>query len=123
VAEAPAEEEMDLAGAEIVEEVEVEVVETQVIEPAVPPAPVARFDDIDGNDELILGAETVVQPLSEPQAAPAAPAAKPSGGTLFERMSGLSRGLGRGPSADDDDDDNTPTVTKFPQFLNRQGNQ
>jgi hypothetical protein len=37
-------------------------------------------------------------------------------------MSGLSRGLGRGQSADDEDDDG-PTVTKFPQFLNRQGNQ
>jgi cell division protein FtsZ len=60
---------------------------------------------------------------SAPQPAPAAPAAaaKPAG-TLFERMSGLSRGLGRGQSADDEDDDG-PTVTKFPQFLNRQGNQ
>ena len=114
---------MALGGAEIVEEVEAEVVEPQPVPPVAPAAPVARFDDIDGNDELLLGAETAVQPASAPQPAPAAPAAaaKPAG-TLFERMSGLSRGLGRGQSADDEDDDG-PTVTKFPQFLNRQGNQ
>jgi len=120
---APAEEAMDLTGAEIVEEVEVEVVEAQVIEPAAPAAPVARFDDIEGNDELLLGAEASVQPVVDAQPAPVAPAAKPSGGTLFERMSGLSRGLGRTQSDDEDDDDSSATVTKFPQFLNRQGNQ
>jgi cell division protein FtsZ len=121
--DAASEEAMDLGGAEIVEEVEAEVVEPQPVPPVAPAAPVARFDDIDGNDELLLGAETAVQPASAPQPAPAAPAAaaKPAG-TLFERMSGLSRGLGRGQSADDEDDDG-PTVTKFPQFLNRQGNQ
>ncbi len=114
---APAEEEMDLAGAEIVEEVEVEVVEAQVIEPVASSAPAARFDDIDGNDELLLGDAVETAPT------PTAPAPKPSGGTLFERMSGLSRGLGRSHSDDDDDDGAAATVTKFPQFLNRQGNQ
>jgi cell division protein FtsZ len=46
------------------------------------------------------------------------------GGTLFERMSGLSRGLGKNQDADDEDDeDGSSSVTSFPQFLNRQGNQ
>ncbi|RXR29215.1 cell division protein FtsZ [Sphingobium fluviale] len=119
---------MDLAGAEIIEEVEAEVIEPMPIPPLSQSTPVARFDDIEGNDELLLGAESSVQPTATvEEAAPApipAPAAKPAGGTLFERMSGLSRGLGRGSSSDDDDDDDGgPPVTKFPQFLNRQGNQ
>ena len=122
---------MDLAGTEIIEEVEAEVVEPTASPMPLPPlsqsTPVARFDDIDGNDELLLGAEASVEPEA-PAPAPAAPtpapASKPAGGTLFERMSGLSRGLGRGSSSDDDDeDDSGPPVTKFPQFLNRQGNQ
>ena len=84
--------------------------------------PVARFDDIDGNDELLLGADAkVTEPEAEkPQAASPS---KPVGGTLFERMSGLSRGLGRGRDAEEDDDEGPSTVTQFPQFLNRQGNQ
>ncbi|MBP6031065.1 MAG: cell division protein FtsZ [Sphingobium sp.] len=120
---APSEEVMDLAQADVIEEVEAEVVEADPVPPVAQATPVARFDDIDGNDELLLGSEAQVQPVAATPA-PAAPAAKPSGGTLFERMSGLSRGLGRGSSADDDDDDDGgPPVTKFPQFLNRQGNQ
>ena len=119
---------MDLAGAEIVEEVEAEIIEAQPVPPLAVTAPVAaRFDDIDGNDELLLGGEAAVQPAPAitPTAPASAPASKPAGGTLFERMSGLSRGLGRGSSTsdDDDDDDGGPPVTKFPQFLNRQGNQ
>ena len=122
---APSEEVMDLAQADVIEEVEAEVVEADPVPPVAQATPVARFDDIDGNDELLLGSEAQVQPVAATPAPVApAPAAKPSGGTLFERMSGLSRGLGRGSSADDDDDDDGgPPVTKFPQFLNRQGNQ
>jgi cell division protein FtsZ len=91
-------------------------------------APVARFDDIDGEDELLLGTEAALG-QSAAQASQAAPPAsplvsKPAGGTLFERMSGLSRGLGKSSRTDDDDDDDEPSgVTNFPQFLNRQGNQ
>jgi cell division protein FtsZ len=71
----------------------------------------------EGEDELLLGVEdgekaNVVR--AEESTAP-----RPSGGTLFERMSGLSRGLTR---SHDDDDDPTPGGN-FPQFLNRQGNQ
>lgn len=86
--------------------------------------PVARFDDIEGKDELLLGAEAKVaapQPAAEPSAPAAAP--KSSGGTLFERMSGLSRGLGRGREPEEDEGDAPSTVTQFPQFLSRQGNQ
>jgi len=86
--------------------------------------PVARFDDIEGKDELLLGAEVKVsapQPAPEPPQPAAAP--KTSGGTLFERMSGLSRGLGRGRDADEEEGDAPSTVTQFPQFLSRQGNQ
>tara|TARA_R110000782_G_scaffold167129_6_gene259201 strand:+ start:1496 stop:3010 length:1515 start_codon:yes stop_codon:yes gene_type:complete len=92
--------------------------------PVAPISPAARFDDIDGEDELLLGADAAVEPRQEEAAAaePAAASAKPQGGTLFERMSGLSRGLGK--RSDDDDDDDTPSsITNFPQFLNRQGNQ
>jgi len=88
-----------------------------------PKAPVARFDDIDGKDELVLGEDAAVEPAKE-EPAPAPAAAKPLGGTLFERMSGLSRGLGKNQDADDEDDeDGSSSVTSFPQFLNRQGNQ
>jgi len=85
--------------------------------------PVARFDDIDGEDELLLGSDASVKDTPAAPASPARPAAgRPGGGTLFERMSGLSRGLGRGHDGDDDGGDNGG-ATKFPQFLNRQGNQ
>ncbi|MEO8722882.1 MAG: cell division protein FtsZ [Sphingobium sp.] len=83
--------------------------------PAQTPA-VARFDDIEGEDELLLGAENSVSVVVEE--APA-PAPRPSGGTLFERMSGLSRGLSRG----NDSEEEPRAPGGFPQFLNRQGNQ
>ncbi len=98
-------------------------------EPVVAEArPAARFDDIEGKDELLLGAEAKVAAAPQPAPEPSQPAAAPktSGGTLFERMSGLSRGLGRGrdaADADDEEGDAPSTVTQFPQFLSRQGNQ
>jgi cell division protein FtsZ len=79
------------------------------------PAAVFADDDLD-QDELILGAEA-----AEP-AAPAAPAAPAprvaAGGTLFERMAGLTRGTEKAPGADDA----APGVD-IPRFLNRQSNQ
>ena len=91
------------------------------------PTPAARFDDIDGNDELLLDSSASVPESSpaqepEPRTSPLV-SKKPSGGTLFERMSGLSRGLGASDDEDDDEGDGPSTVTNFPQFLNRQGNQ
>lgn len=85
-------------------------------------APVARFDDISGEDELLLGSEASVKGAPAEPAKPAPAAGRPGGGTLFERMSGLSRGLSRGHDEEDDDNGGNG-VTKFPQFLNRQGNQ
>ncbi|MGE4429366.1 MAG: cell division protein FtsZ [Sphingobium sp.] len=94
-----------------------------------PLRPAARFDDISGVDELLLGGDAPAarSPLaSKPAAAaPAKPAAEPaprnSGGTLFERMSGLSRGFGR--TNENEEEEESAPVTNFPQFLNRQGNQ
>lgn len=82
-----------------------------------PPKPAAVFDDEDaGQDELILGAEAAEQPAP---AAPAAPAPRvATGGTLFERMAGLTRGTEKAPGADDA----APGVD-IPRFLNRQSNQ
>jgi cell division protein FtsZ len=43
------------------------------------------------------------------------------GGTLFERMTNLSRGLSRNDDKDDDDDDSSPGLN-IPRFLDRQSN-
>jgi cell division protein FtsZ len=45
----------------------------------------------------------------------------PTGGTLFERMSNLSRGLSRSDDADDKGDDGASS-TGVPRFLDRQNN-
>lgn len=88
------------------------------------------YDDFDGGaaptfepqraaeveeDELVLEA-----PEPAPQAQPeqAAPRVSLGGGTLFERMSNLSRGRSK-DNGDDDDDDKID----IPRFLNRQNNQ
>ena len=91
--------------------------------PAAEAAPAARYDDT-GEDELLLSPETVVEADAAPVTEAAtevkpAPVPRPSGGTLFERMSGLSRGLSRSGNSDDE----PPAPPSFPQFLNRQGNQ
>ena len=119
------EEPMELGGNEIEPEAVAPQAEPAPIaasEPA-PVRPVARFDDINGEDELLLGGEASTPapraPLAGKPAARPAPAPRTSGGTLFERMSGLSRGFSRTNEAEEE----TPPVTNFPQFLNRQGNQ
>jgi len=119
---------MDLAGTEAPVETADEKATDTISFPDTPPAAppvVARFDDIEGKDELLLGQETAAEQPQEDAPASAAPASKPMGGTLFERMSGLSRGLGKNSADDEDDDDGDEpsSVTNFPQFLNRQGNQ
>ncbi|MPT47550.1 MAG: cell division protein FtsZ [Sphingobium sp.] len=93
-----------------------------VAEQPAAPRRVARFDDINGEDELLLdGVPQAPRPAAA--ASPAAPAAPRAGGTLFERMSGLSRGFNRNNSDDDGDDDGGSTPPHVPSFLNRQGNQ
>ncbi|BAK65275.1 cell division protein FtsZ [Sphingobium sp. SYK-6] len=94
--------------------------------PASPRFQTTKFDDITGDDELVLDSPfedapaPVVQPPS-PAPAPAAEQPKVVGGTLFERMSQLARGQTR--PADDDDGDNDRTDFEVPRFLNRQNNQ
>ena len=88
--------------------------------PFSPPRPAAVFSDEDpSQDELLLGedaAEAVpAQPAPASQAAPRVA----TGGTLFERMAGLTRGADKGAGASDD---GTPTPD-IPRFLNRQSNQ
>ncbi len=80
-------------------------------------------------DELVLGDETI-QPLAEDDsAAPAsgesAPRVASGGGTLFERMSNLTRGGNKADEEgeDDDDDEKSRDPLDIPRFLNRQNNQ
>ncbi len=86
--------------------------------PISPARPAAVFsDDTPEEDELLLGAES-----AEPAAAQPAPPPQPAprvatGGTLFERMAGLTRGADKGAAADD------AKGTDIPRFLNRQSNQ
>ena len=111
-------------------------------------APVASYDDLTGaasgsgvagggadDDELVLGAPDTpvdgmhpsVDVMNPPPAADlgdGAASARPSGGggTLFERMSRLSRGNAAKPDTDGDDDGDGGGVD-IPRFLNRQNNQ
>ena len=87
----------------------------------------------DGNDLLELGeahvaAETEVSPVHAPQSdaasdegtlPPPPRIASGGGGTLFERMSNLSRGLNRN---DDKEDDDAEGGINIPRFLDRQSN-
>jgi cell division protein FtsZ len=86
--------------------------------PSRPTPVISDFDDSD--DELVLGEDSAepVQPEPSPPA-PSAPRVAVAGGTLFERMSGLSRGIGK-PGEDENDD--RPGLD-IPRFLNRQNNQ
>ncbi len=83
-----------------------------------PPRPAAVFSDEDPEeDELILGADSAETPAAPAPAQPAPRVA--SGGTLFERMAGLTRGSEKAPGSSDE---GTPGVD-IPRFLNRQSNQ
>ncbi len=94
------------------------------------------LDDADAasaGDELLLDTASM-DPVDEPApvaAAPAAEAAAPAakaprvatgGGTLFERMSSLSRGGARSDDEDGDDGTDAPPLN-IPRFLGRQNNQ
>ncbi|MEJ7934012.1 cell division protein FtsZ [Sphingobium sp. AN558] len=83
--------------------------------PFAAPAPAAVFSDEDpSQDELVLGSDS-----AEEQPVPAAPAPRvATGGTLFERMAGLTRGTEKGGAPDD----GAPGLD-IPRFLNRQNNQ
>jgi cell division protein FtsZ len=98
---------------------------TAPAEPAAPRFASATFDDLGGDDELVL--DNVIPsagPLPLEPLAPAAtaePAPRSVGGTLFERMSQLARGNSR----DEDGEESEPARGEFevPRFLNRQNNQ
>ena len=90
--------------------------------PIMPARPAAVFSDEDpSQDELLLGEEEAEPQAVQPAPAPAQqPTSRPStGGTLFERMAGLTRGADKG-AAGSDDAGSTPDI---PRFLNRQSNQ
>ena len=85
--------------------------------PFSPPKPAAVFSDENPDeDELVLDAESAAPPAPVPAAAPAPRVS--TGGTLFERMAGLTRGSEKGAGADD-----AATGVDIPRFLNRQNNQ
>ena len=88
--------------------------------PLSPPRPAAIFSDENPEeDELVLGAENA-EPAPE-VAKPAEPAPRvAAGGTLFERMAGLTRGSEKPASGNGDA--SAPGVD-IPRFLNRQNNQ
>ncbi|WP_017670100.1 cell division protein FtsZ [Blastomonas sp. AAP53] len=85
------------------------------------------LDDADaGADELLLDSASAQLPESAAPAAadPAskAPRVATGGGTLFERMSSLSRGGARSEEEDGDDSTDAPPLN-IPRFLGRQNNQ
>ncbi|PDH68372.1 MAG: cell division protein FtsZ [Sphingomonadaceae bacterium MED-G03] len=90
--------------------------------PFSPPKPAAIFSDENPDeDELVLGADNAETPAPAPAPAPAQPAPRvATGGTLFERMAGLTRGSEKAPGSNADE--GTPGVD-IPRFLNRQSNQ
>jgi cell division protein FtsZ len=109
-------------------EVEESPVEAAAEEPMELSNVAASYDDT--GDELVLSepeapAEEIYRPAAAPfDAAPAtsaeeAPARSIGGGTLFERMSRLSRGSAS-PDADEGDKDDGVDI---PRFLGRQNNQ
>jgi cell division protein FtsZ len=82
-----------------------------------PLRPAAVFSDENaGEDELLLGAESAEAAPAEPAHPQPAPRVA-TGGTLFERMAGLTRGADKAPAADDS------KGADIPRFLNRQSNQ
>jgi len=94
-------------------------------EPAEPEAArfaAARFDDITGEDELVLdNAVSPEPPLVVEPPEPVAEQPKAGGGTLFERMSQLARGQAR-PEAEEEAPRGRGGF-EVPRFLNRQNKQ
>jgi len=81
-------------------------------------------------DELVLGDDAIQHDDEEetpasPSASqgPPAPRVATGGGTLFERMSNLTRGGSKSDEDDDGEDDKSRDPLDIPRFLNRQNNQ
>ncbi|MEO0441374.1 MAG: cell division protein FtsZ, partial [Pseudomonadota bacterium] len=79
-------------------------------------------------DELVLGGEDA-QPVYDDDApepaAPEAPAPRVAsgGGTLFERMSNLTRGGSKAEEENEEEEGEAKDPLDIPRFLNRQNNQ
>jgi len=91
---------------------------------------VASADSTPEEDELVLGDDAIQRDEEEPapastpaSQAPPAPRVATGGGTLFERMSNLTRGGSKSDEADDNEDDKARDPLDIPRFLNRQNNQ
>ena len=93
--------------------------------------PLAQDDSATGGDELVLDASSMEPAAPAPAAqyaapaeaaAPKAPRVATGGGTLFERMSSLSRGGARSEDEEGDDSADAPPLN-IPRFLGRQNNQ
>ena len=81
-------------------------------------------------DELVLGDEAIQHDQEQEVPAsrstspvPPAPRVATGGGTLFERMSNLTRGGSKSDDEDDSEDDKSRDPLDIPRFLNRQNNQ
>ncbi|MEP3227017.1 MAG: cell division protein FtsZ [Parasphingorhabdus sp.] len=81
-------------------------------------------DDELEEDELVLGGDTM-QPVEEeaPASGESAPRVASGGGTLFERMSNLTRGGNKAEEEGDEEEDGSGDPLDIPRFLNRQNNQ
>lgn len=79
-------------------------------------------EDEPEEDELVLGGDTM-QPAAEDASAEPAPRVASGGGTLFERMSNLTRGGNKADEDGEKDDEESSDPLDIPRFLNRQNNQ
>ena len=81
----------------------------------------------DEEDELVLGDDAIQHDDEETSGSgvqtPPAPRVASGGGTLFERMSNLTRGGSRSEEDDGGEDDKSSDPLDIPRFLNRQNNQ
>ena len=123
IVEAPAAEDKDPAPGFSLSDAEPEAAATVAEEEPMELSQVAATYD-DTADELVLDApespaEYRPTPASDPAPAEEAPARSIGGGTLFERMSRLSRGA----SAPDADESGKDDGIDIPRFLGRQNNQ
>ncbi|WP_109357564.1 cell division protein FtsZ [Sphingorhabdus sp. EL138] len=81
-------------------------------------------DDEPEEEELVLGGDAM-QPVEEeaPASAEPAPRVASGGGTLFERMSNLTRGNNKADEEGEEGDEESRDPLDIPRFLNRQNNQ
>ena len=91
------------------------------------PGMAASRPEPEDEDELVLGDDAIQMDEGQEAAAgsqpPPAPRVAAGGGTLFERMSNLTRGGSKNDEADDGEDDKSSDPLDIPRFLNRQNNQ